>query len=977
MNIEQWERAKDILETALDLDIKSRDLYVSKACGDDLTLLQEVKSLLDQYDLAGSFLQIKSGPAEMHPRESVTFTADEEIARRFRVIRLIGRGGMGEVYEAEDQVLRERVALKTLLPGVAQNASYLTRFQQELQLARRITHPNVCRVHELYQSDEATGRVTFFTMEYLPGETLASLLKDPVQLSLLEIRQVIVQLAQGLDAAHTANVIHGDFKLSNIIILREVSGQPRAVITDFGLARLMNFDAEVQYSARLLGTLPYMAPELLQGEQSSRSSDIYAFGIVLKQIGKCYCASGEEFRSQWQSVVNKCLHPDTTERYAWATKAVSELTQELGERKIWPVVLNHTQRFLQGKLWLYLLVIVLLAGLPWFGLRLYNSRPHLNYGASILIPEVKNATADKDFEAIADLMRDQLGQSARFVVVDRSRVGQLLREKDKTSTVKRDDDKRDDDLTREVALRARSSLIIFTSVDQLGAGYILNLRVENVTDTAPLHWQQSFSAESKDDVFDAVQKGCNWFRHLVEKIPESKLKEQRLPQFTTTASWEALLLFSQAERLKAAGLTQEAIDSLEKSIKKDHNFSLAYMRLGDLYNSLNQEKNGFESWDKALLALQNRPVTQKEELRIRALYAFDSGDLLEAERKFRVFEALYPHEYLPSFYLADTLARLNRPEEALSKMKEAELKQPDAYYPIARQAMMNMVAGSFEDARGNIEHLRKMGSVGPADALEAGLDFAQGDVPAVVRALQRLSAARDMYAKSRSYSMWADLLSELGRDDAAIHMLREGIAFDKVNRMDFSQSDKWIALAYLHLRRGDLRMCYEESRTAVRIEGGRIHLLQAGKLLSRTGKYVSEASTMLQRLGQEPNMPVTDSAKHELLGEILYAQGHKEEALKELKAASSPTQPLDAREFLARVKAAVGRKEEADATYREILTNPVLIWQAPDFQLPGLWLHTLSSCRKASCKNLDHEVGAAELLRAKLQSGTGIARIPD
>lgn len=974
MNLEQWERAKDILETALDLDIKSRDSYVSKACGDDLTLLQEVKSLLDQYDLAGSFLQIKSDPAEIYPREPVTFSADEEIARRFRVIRLIGRGGMGEVYEAEDQILREHVALKTLLPDVAQNASYLTRFQQELQLARRITHPNVCRVHELYQSDEATGQVTFFTMEYLPGETLASLLKDPLQLSSLEMRQVILQLAQGLDAAHTANVIHGDFKLSNIIILREVSGQPRAVITDFGLARLMKLGTEAQYSARLLGTLPYMAPELLQGEQLSRSSDIYAFGIVLKQIGKCYCASVEEFRSQWQPVVNKCLHPDTTERYALATEAVSELTQKLaGGRKIWPLALNHTQRFLQGKLWLYLLVIALLAGLPWFGLRLYNSRPHVNDGASILIPEVKNTTADKEFEAIADLMRDQLGQSARFVVVDRSRVGELLREKDKTSTVKKDDD-----LIREVALRARGSLIIFTSVDQLGAGYILNLRVENVTDAAPLHWEQSFSAESKDDVFEAVQKGCNWFRHLVEKIPESTLKEQRLPQFTTTASWEALLLFSQAERLKAAGLTQEAIDSLEKSVKKDPNFSLAYMRLGDLYNSLNQEKKGFESWDKALLALKNRPVTLKEELRIRALYAFDSGDYLEAEKKFRAFELLYPHEYLPSFYLADTLARLNRPEEALAKMKEAELKQPDAYYPIARQAMMNMVAGNFADARGNIEHLRRMGSLGPADALEAGLDFANGDVPAAVRALERLSAGKDLYAKSRSYSIWADFLSELGRDDAAIHMLRDGIAFDKANRMDFSQSDKWIAMAYLHLRRGDLRMCSEESLMAVGIEGGRIHLLQAGKLLSRTGKYVSKARTMLQRLGLEPNMPVTDSAKHELRGGILYAQGHKEEALTELQAASSPTQPLDAKEFMASVQASVGRKEEADAVYREIVANPVLIWQAPDYQLPGLWLHTLLSCRKASCKNLDQEVGAAERLRAKLQSGaTNMPRIPD
>jgi serine/threonine protein kinase len=207
------------------------------------------------------------------------FQAGQMLANRFRVEKLLGRGGMGEVYLAQDMRMEERVALKTIARLLTPSPSIRRQIVAEVQRARRVTHPNVCRIHELFDD----GETVFFSMEFLEGSLLSEY--PPGSFSGREARLILRQMAEGLLAAHSIGVIHGDFKPTNVMIL---PGRVlRAVITDFGLARAVdrtsNSSAEGAPSLRA-GSAKYMAPELLLGASPSVASDVFAFGRVANSI---------------------------------------------------------------------------------------------------------------------------------------------------------------------------------------------------------------------------------------------------------------------------------------------------------------------------------------------------------------------------------------------------------------------------------------------------------------------------------------------------------------------------------------------------------------------------------------------------------------------------------------------------------------------------------------------------------------------
>ncbi len=195
------------------------------------------------------------------------------IAGRYRIIALLGKGGMGEVYRADDLTLGQPVALKFLPDEAARDQALLERFKNEVRIARRVSHPNVCRVYDV---GDIEGH-TFFTMEYVDGEDLASLLRRIGRLPEDKALDIARQLCAGLAAAHTKGVLHRDLKPANIML----DGRGQVVITDFGLAGIADqiHGAEVRS-----GTPAYMAPEQLAGKEVSTRSDIYSLGLVLYEV---------------------------------------------------------------------------------------------------------------------------------------------------------------------------------------------------------------------------------------------------------------------------------------------------------------------------------------------------------------------------------------------------------------------------------------------------------------------------------------------------------------------------------------------------------------------------------------------------------------------------------------------------------------------------------------------------------------------
>jgi len=269
----RWKRIEELFAAARPLDGDSRIAFLKENCGQDEDLFQQVNSLLE--------MDGKPGPLDAAPTVS-TLNIAQIVDNRFRIIRYIAEGGMGTVYEAEDLQLHDHVALKTIRPDIASDPRAVERFKREISLGKRVTHPNVCRIHDLGVDRSKNGHgVLFLTMQFLSGETLASRIRrGPLPTS--EALPLIEDMADALSAAHEVDVIHRDFKSGNVML---VHGAHRtcAVVTDFGLARAMRDSASLTQSG-IVGTVEYMAPEQIKGSEITPATDIYALGVVMYEM---------------------------------------------------------------------------------------------------------------------------------------------------------------------------------------------------------------------------------------------------------------------------------------------------------------------------------------------------------------------------------------------------------------------------------------------------------------------------------------------------------------------------------------------------------------------------------------------------------------------------------------------------------------------------------------------------------------------
>lgn len=229
-------------------------------------------------------VELTGSPLRVADRSSSpTLAPGDLLANRFRILRFISKGGMGEVYEAEDLELQEHVAIKTILQSIAASPAAIAQFKREIQLARKVTHPNVCRIFDLVLDTHGPQTTAFLSMELLSGITLSEYIERVGTIPTEEALGLARQMADGLHAAHSAGVIHQDFKSGNVIISEpDEHGHRRAVITDFGLAH--NLRAAESSASQSVGTPAYMAPEQIEGGPISAATDIYAFGVVLYEM---------------------------------------------------------------------------------------------------------------------------------------------------------------------------------------------------------------------------------------------------------------------------------------------------------------------------------------------------------------------------------------------------------------------------------------------------------------------------------------------------------------------------------------------------------------------------------------------------------------------------------------------------------------------------------------------------------------------
>ncbi|MFL6447533.1 MAG: protein kinase domain-containing protein [Bryobacteraceae bacterium] len=286
------------------------------------------------------------------------FKRGQLIASRFRIVRFLESGGMGQVYEAFDERLQLRVAIKTLHPSILNTEDAAERFRREIRIALEVSHENLCRVYDLLEDSEpGKAAVNCLTMEFLEGETLQLYLQRKRPLAPSDALPVLRQLAGGLNALHEHGIIHRDLKPSNILMTSRPNGSMRIVVTDFGLAKSIRremelFETQTEMQA---GAPLYMAPELWTGVRPSIASDIYAFGMIIDDLvtrtpvfnagsiaSLCYSKLHEEpippgmradeLPSEWERVILRCLEKDPDRRYPTVAAIMAELSDLVATR---------------------------------------------------------------------------------------------------------------------------------------------------------------------------------------------------------------------------------------------------------------------------------------------------------------------------------------------------------------------------------------------------------------------------------------------------------------------------------------------------------------------------------------------------------------------------------------------------------------------------------------------------------------------
>jgi hypothetical protein len=912
MTPQRWTRIKEIFEAALEIDSSQRSSFLHRACAGDEQMRLEVASLLAAHADASNLLPTDRQPPLLGEPQ---YSAGTLLGGRFRILRFLGRGGMGEVYAAWDEDVRQNVAIKTLVPQISRDQVAISRLRSEIQNARKVTHPNVCRVFDLVRDAKPDQDYFLLTMELVEGETLAALLKRDGPLPIAAALHVARQLANALDAAHIVGVIHRDFKTGNILLDQAGGGPIRAVVTDFGLARDVLAGTPggetLTASGLLVGTPAYMAPELLNGALAGTASDIYSFGIVVHEIvtgGRPHPGSTVRlpaaYGKPWVAAIQRCIDPDPQQRFHSAGQAVAAI--EGRSRREWFLLPGLRSMIVAGVIALLLLAA---ASALRFGKR--GAPPQA--GAEILLADVKNVTTDAELDASTELFRSELQQSAQFRLWDRrhlSTVFQRMKQADGTKLA--------GSVAREVAYREGVPLIVSSSITPVGDEISVDVLLEQLESGSPnvrTRWSKGFRAAGKSDIGGAVREACVWLRRTLGERPETIAAHDRPPEDVTTHDWRALAAYAQAERFQAERQSDSAVQILNAAVLFDPHFALAYMRLGDILTANRQQADGLRYWRQAIAEADHGRLTRYEELRLRGLYSGDTWDWPAYEAAFAEMEKEFPYDWLASFYLGDALGHRGRGRDSLAAFLRASGKTKNSVPLADNLGSTYLILGDYGAVDREEAELSKLGAGAQARLLSGRSLFARADFSGALQTLRGIEASADGLTFSRARWLEAAALAEMGMNAEAERTLRESGREDEIAGLPDAHAEKLAGLAYLRMQADDLAAAREFIRLAAATARSPYQLVPIGVLAARLREVELSQNIVARIAVAAPDSVLAQNGTLVITGELQLARGSVQDALNDLEKWDRLESARRPRTSLARALERAGRLGDAVVLY--------------------------------------------------------------
>ena len=971
INHDQIERANEIFCEALDLPPEERASFVRKRCeGQNDGLGESVLRLLSRYGRLGDFL-------EQPPWRSGTdaLAEGEILGGRFRISSLLGRGGMGEVYRAEDRVAVETVALKVLRPREPGGEQLAERFRNEIRAARRISHPHICRVNELFEEVRSGERLLFFSMQFLDGRTLAARISEgPIEPApALELAR---QIAGGLDAAHQAGIVHRDLKPANVMLVKAAGGEERAVITDFGLAKGLSAPASdgQTVAGTIAGTPDYMAPEQFLGQEISARTDVYAFALLIHEMvaGRKPFPKEDVLRSavrrtldrpeplrahnrtappSWTAILERSLSADPRRRHPSAGALVGDLAKGLdGKARI-------TRRMA-----LYASGAVGLAGIAGL-LRLRDRETQFPTGETLLMLTPTRAPLQDGSQGVTTahvidlLLANQLQQSAHVQLLPRERMEQAWERMRGTGGSL--PLQMEPATAREIALRTGAPFVLFGALTRISDEFRLDLNLDLMGGSprdARKTWRQTLTARQEADLSSTVREGANWVRSAMRE-PDAELnRRDRAPAELTTASWQALVEYTQAIDAWGDRSSGAALQHLRSALDLDPDFALAGARMADLLDSLDRYDEGLPYYSRAAAAIARKNLTDRESLHIRGLFALDTGQLKEADAVFARWCLEYPHDGTGYFYRSTSTDLLGFHEQALQLIQTAIDYAPSSYSFLVRRALLEMDAGRLEEAEADYRRAAASQPSDWSDQLSSGLRFARLDMPGVWKALENMRAEGSALYRGRAYNFEACLRAEQGRWEEAENLLRAGVDADGQLGAEGRRAlfTKRRLLVQLLLNRRRTREAVELCAAMLKEKPGYREKMQVGCLLAQAGEIAGARGCVV---GGLPAWQLYTHWVKRLQGEIALQEGRAAEAVESMLAAGAPSLKNEWRWYLARAAKASGRRDVLRDCVSALLANPGGFWVQADAAGPGFVSWALGATQQC-------DLQPAELARA-------------
>jgi tetratricopeptide (TPR) repeat protein len=823
---------------------------------------------------------------------------------RYEILRLLGQGGMGAVFEARDREVDRVVALKVVRPELAGNPTILPMFKRELVLARQVTHRNVIRIYDLGLVND----LRFITMQYVDGHDLHSLLQEKHKYSPEEASAIIVQVCEGLAAAHQQNVVHRDLKPHNIMI----DAKGGALVMDFGLAHSTDAGGT---EGMLLGTPQYMSPEQANREPLDARSDLFSIGIIfyemltgalpfeaatLKETLKKRIREDAPPPIQrdptipkaLNDIVVKCLARNREERYQTAAEIVHDI-------HVWQGVVVPPSKLWKGVSLAFAALLVIGGGI---GTRAYLQRPvAAPKPVTVLVSDFNNRTGEHVLDGTLEPLFTEAMEGASFIsAYPRTRARNVALQ------LKPGAGGLDGDVARLVALREGVNVVLVGSIGKTSSGYEASVKAVDAANGSVVA-ESKIRESSKEQLAASLSQLARPVRKALGDHAPAAGNIQAGETFTA-ASLAAAQEYSQAQESQSTGKYRDAIGHYEKALQLDPNNGRAYSGMGVSYRNLGRREDAEKNLKIALS--KTGQMSERERYRTRGAYYVTIKNYEKAVDEYKTLIEKFPADNVGLGNLALCYTYLRN----LPKVVES-LQKATAIYPKDARQRMNLAEGylyegKFEEAAREADEVLKLNpAFERAFVAKAATALAAGNPDQAAAFYEEAGKVGQRY---QTIGL-ADLALYQGRPADAAALLEKGVKSDLASGHEEWAVLKGIALAQARLLLGQRPAAIAAAKEAYERTKDETAMFLAARILLEAGDEVMAQSVAAKLSAELYNEPLAYGKL--LQGELAMKRGQLRDAIKFMLDARSLVDTWIGHYDLGRAYLAAEAWPEADSEF--------------------------------------------------------------